>query len=117
VEPISLPSGEGIGGQFVAPIVTMFAALAHADRLRLVVALGDDELSVNHLADIVDLTPDDVRRHLEALEFAGVVAVTHHCELSFYRLTDQHIRQLVVAHLEDADRRTQSEKRGEREAS
>lgn len=40
--------------QFVELAVEVFSMLADATRIRLVLALRDGELSVNHLADIVD---------------------------------------------------------------
>jgi DNA-binding transcriptional ArsR family regulator len=44
--------------------VEVFAMLADATRVRIILALRDGELPVNHLADIVDKTPAAVSRHL-----------------------------------------------------
>ena len=43
--------------QYVELAVEVFAMLADATRVRMILALRDGELSVNHLADIVDKTP------------------------------------------------------------
>lgn len=46
--------------------------LADATRVRIILALRDDELSVNHLADIVDKTPASVSQHLAKLRLARI---------------------------------------------
>ena len=50
--------------QYVELAVEVFAMLADATRVRIVLALRDGELSVNHLADIVDKSPAGVSQHL-----------------------------------------------------
>ncbi len=69
--------------------------LADATRVRIVLALRDDELSVNHLADIVDKTPAAVSQHLAKMRLGRVVAVRQDGTRMFYRLANEHVRQLV----------------------
>lgn len=70
--------------------------LADATRVRIILALRDDELSVNHLADIVDKTPAAVSQHLAKLRLARIVAARQEGTRVFYRLTNEHARQLVT---------------------
>jgi DNA-binding transcriptional ArsR family regulator len=69
--------------------------LAHPDRLRLILALGDDELSLNHLADITEQSPAAVRQHLESLERVGVVRSRRHRDRPFYQLSEPEVRTLT----------------------
>lgn len=88
-------AGVGIDGQYVELAVEVFAMLADATRVRLVLALGDDELSVNHLADIVDKTPAAVSQHLAKLRMARIVTARQQGTRVFYRLANEHTRRLV----------------------
>jgi DNA-binding transcriptional ArsR family regulator len=95
--------GETVDARYLALAVEAFAVLAHPDRLRLVLALGSDELSVNHLADIVEMSPISVQQHLSMLEFVGVVTSRRYEGRPFYGLADPHVRHLVLEHLPRAD--------------
>ena len=95
--------GETIDARHLALAVEVFTVLAHPDRLRLVLALGSDELSVNHLADIVEMSPMAVQQHLSMLEFARVVAARRYEGRPFYRLIGGHVRQLVLEHIPSED--------------
>ena len=75
--------------------VEIFSMLADATRVRIVLALLDGELSVNHLADIVDKPPASVSQHLAKLRLARIVAARQDGTRSFYRLTNEHASQLV----------------------
>lgn len=81
--------------QYVELAVEVFSMLADATRVRLILALRDQELSVNHLADIVDKPPAAVSQHLAKLRLARIVATRHEGTRVFYRLENEHARQLV----------------------
>ncbi|MCX7521967.1 metalloregulator ArsR/SmtB family transcription factor [Microbacterium sp. STN6] len=81
--------------QYVELAVEVFAMLADATRVRLILALRDDELSVNHLADIVDKSPAAVSQHLAKLRLARIVSTRQQGTRVFYRLENEHARQLV----------------------
>ena len=69
--------------------------LADATRVRIILALRDGELSVNHLADIVDKTPAAVSQHLAKMRLARLVSARQDGTRVFYRLANEHARQLV----------------------
>ncbi len=69
--------------------------LADATRVRIILALRDQELSVNHLADIVDKTPAAVSQHLAKMRLARLVSARQDGTRVFYRLANEHARQLV----------------------
>jgi len=82
--------------QYVELAVEVFSMLADATRIRIILALRDDELSVNHLADIVDKSPAAVSQHLAKLRLARIVATRQEGTKVFYRLANEHARQLVA---------------------
>lgn len=83
--------------QFVELAVEVFAMLADATRVRIVLALKDaGELSVNHLADIVDKSPAAVSQHLAKLRLARMVTTRQDGTRVFYALADEHAKRLVA---------------------
>jgi len=88
--------GRDPDSRFVELAVEVFAMLADATRVRIILALRDGELSVNHLADIVDKTPAAVSQHLAKMRLARFVASRQDGTRVFYRLEDNHARHLVT---------------------
>lgn len=78
--------------------------LADATRVRIVLALRNaGEMSVNHLADVVDKTPAAVSQHLAKLRLARMVAHRKEGTTAFYRLVDEHASQLVIDAIKQAE--------------
>ncbi len=69
--------------------------LADATRVRLILALRDEEMSVNHLAEIVEKSPAAVSQHLAKLRLARFVTTRQEGTKVFYRLANEHASQLV----------------------
>lgn len=69
--------------------------LADATRIRIILALKDQELSVNRLADIVEKSPAAVSQHLAKLRLARIVSTRQDGTRVFYRLDNGHASQLV----------------------
>lgn len=81
---------------YVELAVEVFSMLADATRVRIIMALRNaEELSVNHLADIVDKTPPAVSQHLAKLRMARIVTTRQDGTRVFYRLVDEHAADLV----------------------
>lgn len=82
---------------YVELAVEVFQMLADATRVRIILALRDiEELSVNHLADIVDKSPTAVSQHLAKLRLGRIVSTRQDGTRVFYRLENEHARQLVT---------------------
>ncbi|MGW6130827.1 ArsR/SmtB family transcription factor [Cellulomonas sp. NPDC055163] len=82
---------------FVELAVEVFAMLADATRVRIILALRDTgEVSVNHLAEVVGKSPSTVSQHLAKLRLARIVSTRHDGTKVFYRLENEHARQLVT---------------------
>lgn len=82
--------------QYVELAVEVFGMLADATRVRIILALRDQELSVNLLADILDKTPASVSQHLAKLRLARMVSTRQEGTRVFYQLANEHARQLVT---------------------
>ncbi|WP_308467783.1 ArsR/SmtB family transcription factor [Rathayibacter soli] len=82
--------------QYVELAVEVFGMLADATRVRIILALRDQELSVNLLADILEKSPASVSQHLAKLRLARIVTTRQDGTRVFYRLANEHARQLVT---------------------
>jgi DNA-binding transcriptional ArsR family regulator len=82
--------------QYVELAVEVFSMLADATRIRIILTLRDQELSVNHIADIVDRSPAAVSQHLAKLRLAHIVSTRQDGNRVFYSLANEHARQLVA---------------------
>lgn len=74
----------------------VFTMLADATRVRIILALRDGELPVNNLAEIVAKSPAGVSQHLAKLRLARIVTTRQEGNRVFYRLANEHARQLVT---------------------
>ncbi len=89
--------GRDPDSQYVELAVEVFAMLADATRVRIILALRDaGELPVNRIAEIVDKSPAAVSQHLAKLRLARIVVTRQEGTRVFYRLADEHARQLVT---------------------
>jgi DNA-binding transcriptional ArsR family regulator len=85
-----------VDSSYVELAVEVFSMLADATRVRIVLALSDGELSVNDLAERVQKSQASVSQHLAKLRLARVVTPRQDGTRVFYRLTNEHARQLVA---------------------
>lgn len=83
--------------------VEVFAMLAEATRVRLILALGDGELPVNALAERVGKPASAVSQHLAKMRLGGMVATRQEGTKVFYRLQNDHARQLVMDAIHQAE--------------
>ena len=84
------------GAEQVELAVEMLKLLADQTRLRILWALLHGEHSVSNLADHVGAQPSAVSQHLAKLRMARLVGTRREGTTIFYRLENEHVRQLVV---------------------
>jgi len=80
---------------YVDLAVEVFAMLADATRVRIILALGTGELPVGDLAQRVGKSPTAVSQHLAKLRLARMVTTRQDGTRVYYKLVDEHARQLV----------------------
>ncbi|MBF4461949.1 MULTISPECIES: ArsR/SmtB family transcription factor [unclassified Rathayibacter] len=100
--------------QYVELAVEVFAMLADATRVRIILALRENERSVTELAGLVDKTPTAVSQHLAKLRLARMVTTRHDGTRVYYRLIDEHARQLVTDAIYQAEHSVDSSPRHHR---
>lgn len=89
--------GYTVDSSYVELAVEVFAMLADATRVRIVLALTDaGELSVNQLAETVGKSPAAVSQHLAKLRLARIVSTRQDGQKVFYRLENEHASRLVA---------------------
>jgi DNA-binding transcriptional ArsR family regulator len=67
-------------------LARMFAALAHPARSRIIIELGNGELCVNNLADMLKISHSSVSQHLAILRSQGLIKEQKAGRFVFYRL-------------------------------
>jgi DNA-binding transcriptional ArsR family regulator len=75
--------------------VEIFRMLSDPTRVRLLWALLDGEKPVNELADAVEKPAAGVSQHLAKLRMARLVRTRRQGNQIFYRIENDHVRQLV----------------------
>jgi ArsR family transcriptional regulator, zinc-responsive transcriptional repressor len=75
--------------------VETFRMLADATRIRLLWALLGGEMAVNDLAAVVGKPAAAVSQHLAKLRMSRFVQTRRHGTQVFYRVENDHVRQLV----------------------
>jgi DNA-binding transcriptional ArsR family regulator len=89
--------------QYVELAVEVFAMLADATRIRIILALRDGEMAVGALAEAVGKSPAAVSQHLAKMRLARMVSTRQDGTRVLYRLENEHARQLVSDAIFQAD--------------
>lgn len=79
-----------------ADLAPLFKALADETRLRVIVALcQEEELCVCDVATLIGTSPATASHHLRLLRVMGVVACRRDGKMVYYRLVDPIVRRIV----------------------
>ncbi|WP_052867255.1 MULTISPECIES: ArsR/SmtB family transcription factor [Streptomyces] len=89
----------------LAEATGVFALLADETRLHLLWLLAQDESDVGSLAERCPASRTAVSQHLAKLRLAGLVEKRREGRHIYYRLSDGHLRRLVLEALSHADHR------------
>lgn len=84
-------------------LADVFRACADPTRLKLLLALAEDELCVCDLAATAGASPSGVSHHLRLLRTLRLVRSRRDGRMAYYRLDDEHVLDLLrttLAHLE-----------------
>jgi DNA-binding transcriptional ArsR family regulator len=92
---MAVPRGPLPGDQ-AALVAEVFRMLADGTRIRILWALLDTELSVNEIAAAVGKPGPSVSQHLAKLRMARLVRTRRDGNQIFYQLENDHVRQLLI---------------------
>jgi ArsR family transcriptional regulator, zinc-responsive transcriptional repressor len=87
----------------VSLIVEVFRMLADSTRVQVLWSLADREMAVNELAEHVGKPAPSVSQHLAKLRMARLVRTRRVGTTIFYSLENEHVRQLVVDAVHNAE--------------
>ncbi|AVQ32902.1 transcriptional regulator [Staphylococcus muscae] len=89
----------------IESVSLMFKSIADINRAKITYLLCvHDELCVCDLAEVLNLTVANTSHHLRLLYKNGVVTYRKEGKRAFYRIYDEHIRQIMmisIAHKEE----------------
>jgi len=86
-----------------AATAAIFSALADPTRVRILDALGIEELCVCDLAEISGISQSGVSHQLRMLRDLGIVRYRREGNRAVYHLADDHVRNLLAQGFEHAD--------------
>ena len=79
----------------ILQLADIFKTLSDPTRLRIVTALLQAELCVCDLSVICNLSESAISHQLRTLRNLKIVSTRREGKIVYYRLTDEHVRQLV----------------------
>ncbi len=82
--------------KILGPLTTLFKALGDENRLRILLALKDREISVGELVEKLEISQPLVSHHLRELKLAGLVTSRKKGPYVFYRLKDPRVFELLA---------------------
>jgi DNA-binding transcriptional ArsR family regulator len=74
----------------------LLAAMSNPKRLLILCNLLDDELSVNEIAERVDLAQSPLSQHLSKLRAMKLVSTRRDGQMIFYRLASDSVAQVLT---------------------
>jgi ArsR family transcriptional regulator, zinc-responsive transcriptional repressor len=83
--------------------VEVFRMLADPTRVRILWALLDQERSVNEIGEVLGKPQSGISQHLAKLRLARLVLPRRQRTQVFYRVANDHVRQLVADALHPAE--------------
>lgn len=74
----------------------LLSSISHHSRIRIIAELGNRELCVSELKDILGISSSSVSRHLSVLKSAGTVSERREGHHVYYNLTDQELAVWLI---------------------
>src|SRR5664279_1406580 len=93
----------GLPADQVALAVEVFRMLADGTRIQILWALIDGEMPVNELAATIGKPGPSVSQHLAKLRMARLVRTRRDGTQIFYQLENDHVRQLLLDAVHNAE--------------
>lgn len=97
------PSGPAVDLDALADAAEIFGLLSDPGRLRMLTVLLDTESSVGRLAELAGLSESGASHALRLLRAHRIVQARRDGRSVYYRLADDHVRQLLQVALQHAE--------------
>jgi predicted transcriptional regulator len=95
LEEHGLDRGDNPAQERLDALVPFFKALADANRLKIIGLLVRQQLSVEQIAEMVELSPSTVSHHLAQLTRAGLVSARAESYYNVYRLETDRLEEMA----------------------
>lgn len=79
-----------------AHVAELFSVFSDASRVRIVSALMYEQLNVNAIAELINISQSAVSHHLRHLRQMGIVVSKREGKEVYYRIVDEHIKSLYL---------------------
>ena len=83
----------------------LLRALSHPVRLRIIKLLGEGELCVKSLEEMLEISQSSVSQHLTRLRYAGLIESERRGHLVCYRLIEGGAANVVEAAMDESQHR------------
>lgn len=91
---------EIISDNYISQLSSFFKVLAENTRMKIICVISENEVSVNDIAVILNMTKSTVSHQLKILKTEGYVKVVRHGKNIYYSLDDQHVVNIIQKALE-----------------
>jgi ArsR family transcriptional regulator len=88
----------------------LLRALSHPVRLRIIKLLGEGELCVKSLEEMLEISQSSVSQHLTRLRYAGLIESERRGHLVCYRLVKGGAAKVVEAAMDESRQKSLGEK-------
>ncbi len=75
-------------------VADFFKVFGDCTRIKILCALFESELCVNHIAELLSMTQSAISHQLRVLKDARLVKIRRQGKTSFYSLADEHIKTI-----------------------
>ncbi|MVO99047.1 ArsR/SmtB family transcription factor [Paenibacillus lutrae] len=89
--------------QTVDSVSQIFKALSDPSRIKILYLLSQEECSVNHIAELLNMTPSAVSHQLSLLKVLRLVKFRRDGKTLYYSCDDEHVLSLLkqtIQHIE-----------------
>ncbi|WP_068773386.1 metalloregulator ArsR/SmtB family transcription factor [Paenibacillus sp. FJAT-26967] len=89
--------------QTVDSVSQIFKALSDPSRIKILYLLSQEECSVNHIAELLNMTPSAVSHQLSLLKVLRLVKFRRDGKTLYYSCDDEHVISLLkqtIQHIE-----------------
>lgn len=84
-------------------LAALYKLFSDGTRVRILYALGQDELCVCDLAALLGMTKSAISHQLKSLRLSNLVRFRREGQVIYYALADEHVREILRMGLEHAN--------------
>ena len=99
-EPIEKISEKMPSEELLYDMADLFKIFGDCTRIKIICALFESELCVNHIAELLSMTQSAISHQLRVLKAARLVKIRREGKTVYYSLADDHIKTIFDQGLE-----------------